>query len=538
MSFVHIKKTKSGNYHYRIEPYWDKKLKQPRQRTVYLGKEDPATGEVRQVRLFTRSQSTDRVLDYGHIAVCRFLAEQRGLLPALKNAFDEETAELIFHLAVFLVSEELPFYIFERWIEGVKHELKGKASSWSSKGISSLLHRLGVESGARLRFQKEVAGCNKESGCTALIDATSLSTYSELDGWAAFGHNRDGENLPQVNIQLASLEPGGFPVALRLVEGSIPDVSTLLNAIKMLQSLDIKNPQVVVDRGYFSKANLDRLAQAGARAIIPVPSNNALFAQTLKTYGKGIRKASNAFTDNNETYYHVDFDSEHFEKKYRCHLYLNQSRQVAETSRFFAQIERAERDFNAKPPKTRWEAKTRLDEMLPKSKVRLLRLNCTTTGDWQIERKAKAIARQINRLGYMLIIADDFDKSGAEVLETYRSRDAVEKLFDNLKNAMELNRLRVHSAEAAEGKMFIALVAMMLHSMLQRPLAASKAELGRRICPREALVDFRRIKFMLLPDGSEMFSELAKRQRIILRLLGVPEDIMTSNMHSGKKIPN
>jgi len=538
MSYVHIKKTKSGNYHYRVESYWDKKLQQPRQHSVYIGKEDPATGEVKPIHDRLRPPIPDRVLDYGHVTVCRFLAERQGILSALRNVFDADTAELVFLLAVFLIAEELPIYIFERWIEGVKHEFNGKKSAWTSKGISELLKRLGENNGARLRFQKEVATNNREAGCTALIDATSISTYSTLDGWAAWGHNRDGESLPQVNLQLASLEPGGFPVALRIIEGSIPDVSTLLNAIKLLQSLDIKAPRVVVDRGYFSKANLERLAQAGAKVLIPVPSHNSLCTNALKIYGKSIKKASNAFTDNDDTFYHFAFDTEHAGQKYRAHLYLNQSRQVAETGRFLAQIERVERDFVAEPPHSKKEAFARLAELLPKSKIRLLRVVGEPDGTWRIERKAKAIARQLNRLGYILIITDDFGLSGLEVLSTYRSRDAVEKLFDNLKNALELDRLRVHSAETAEGKLFVVLISMMLHSLLQKSLAASKQELGRRVCPREALVDFRRIKFLSLPNGASIFSELCKRQRIILRLLGVPESILTSEPPSGKKISN
>jgi transposase len=404
-----------------------------------------------------------------------------------------------------------------------------------STGLSALLHCLGESSGARLRFQKDTAARNAEAGCSALIDATSISTCSSLDGWAAFGHNRGNESLPQVNVQLVVLEPGGFPVALRIIEGSIPDVSTLLNAVRLLQSLGIDTPRVVVDRGYFSRANLDRLAAAGSKVVIPVPAHSALFASALREHGKGIRRASGAFTDEEETYYHCQFKCEYQGRDYSGHLYLNQSRQAAETSRLLAQIERAERSFADDPPASKREALARLAEALPKTRARLLRLRRTPEGLWILERKAKAIARQLNRMGFMLIITDEPDLGGPETLSVYRSRDAAEKLFDNLKNALELDRLRVHSAETAEGKLFVALVAMMLHSLLQRRLAASKEALGRRVCPREALVDLRRIKALLLPDGSEIFSELCKRQRAILRLLGVPEELLTSKEPSCKK---
>ena len=62
--------------------------------------------------------------------------------------------------------------------------------------------------------------------------------------------------------------------------------------------------------------------------------------------------------------------------------------------------------------------------------------------------------------------------------------------------------MRSYSAEAAEGKLFEALVAMMLHSTLQRRLAPSEKEIKRRLTPREVLLDLRKIKILPLHDGN------------------------------------
>ena len=156
-------------------------------------------------------------------------------------------------------------------------------------------------------------------------------------------------------------------------------------------------------------------------------------------------------------------------------------------------------------------------------------------GDWRLERRAKALARQEKKSGHMLLLTENRTKSGMEMLEGYRSRDSVEKLIDNLKNALELDRLRNHSYEASEGKLFVALVAMMLHSALQQGLAPSGKELKRRLTPREVLLDLRRIKIIPLPDGAEMISEVSKRQRYALNLLGIPAEIFLSKKPSGKK---
>jgi transposase len=47
-----------------------------------------------------------------------------------------------------------------------------------------------------------------------------------------------------------------------------------------------------------------------------------------------------------------------------------------------------------------------------------------------------------------------------EVLDIYRRKDVVEKCFDNLKNAIDMKRLRSHCTESSDGKMFIAFVSL------------------------------------------------------------------------------
>ena len=537
MAFLRVRETKSGKYHYKVDAYWDKEKQQSRKREVYLGKEDPKTGNVAPVRELSLSISLDNIRDYGPVATCRFLAEENGILPSLREAFENNMAESIFLLALFLVSEMMPLSYFEKWANGVKHEYKGHKSSWTSTGVSGILQELGTQSGKRLDFLEKLVELNKESFSTALIDITSISTYSSIDGWAAFGHNRDGESLPQVNVQLVMLQPCGLPVALRMIEGSISDVSTLKNAILLLRSFGINGIDSIMDRGFFSRSNLDELNNSGIGVTIPVPSNNLVYKKAIKTYGKKLRSAKNTFSDDQDLIRHIAFDNDDLGRKYRLHLYLNESRQLTQNNQLYIQLEKAEADFKNEPPSSKKEAMARLRTILPKIRMQFFKLILSVDGTWQLERKVNALARQEKKSGHMLLLTDKQTYSGLEALENYRSRDSIEKLFDNLKNALELDRLRNHSAEASEGKLFVALIAMMLHSTMQRRLAASGKEIKRRLTPREALLDLRKIKILPLKDGTEIISELPKRLRYTLDLLGIPEKIFLSRKPSGKKNP-
>ena len=537
MAFLRVRETKSGKYHYKVDAYWDKEKQQSRKREVYLGKEDPKTGKVAPVRELSLSISLDNIRDYGPVATCRFLAEENGILPSLREAFENNMAESIFLLALFLVSKMMPLSYFEKWANGVKHEYKGHKSSWTSTGVSGILQELGTQSGKRLDFLEKLVELNKESFSTALIDITSISTYSSIDGWAAFEHNRDGESLPQVNVQLVMLQPCGLPVALLMIEGSISDVSTLKNAILLLRSFGINGIDSIMDRGFFSRSNLDELNNSGIGVTIPVPSNNLVYKKAIKTYGKKLRSAKNTFSDDQDLIRHIAFDNDDLGRKYRLHLYLNESRQLTQNNQLYIQLEKAEADFKNEPPSSKKEAMARLRTILPKIRMQFFKLILSVDGTWQLERKVNALARQEKKSGHMLLLTDKQTYSGLEALENYRSRDSIEKLFDNLKNALELDRLRNHSAEASEGKLFVALIAMMLHSTMQRRLAASGKEIKRRLTPREALLDLRKIKILPLKDGTEIISELPKRLRYTLDLLGIPEKIFLSRKPSGKKNP-
>ena len=58
-------------------------------------------------------------------------------------------------------------------------------------------------------------------------------------------------------------------------------------------------------------------------------------------------------------------------------------------------------------------------------------------------------------------------KDAAEALQAYRQKDAVEKGFDDLKNDLDMKRLRIHSNATMEGRIFIQFIALVLTTYLK-----------------------------------------------------------------------
>ena len=65
-----------------------------------------------------------------------------------------------------------------------------------------------------------------------------------------------------------------------------------------------------------------------------------------------------------------------------------------------------------------------------------------------------------------------------EALKVYREKDAVEKCFDDLKNELDMNRLRVHSACRMQSRMFIQFIALILLSQVRKVIREKMPKSG------------------------------------------------------------
>ncbi|MDR1656228.1 MAG: transposase [Deltaproteobacteria bacterium] len=131
-----------------------------------------------------------------------------------------------------------------------------KKKTLQSQRISELFQNISFSE--IMTFYKKWAKCRIESEYLAL-DITSISSYSNLVRAVEYGHNRDNERLPQINYCLLYGEESGLPVYSSLYTGSIHDVTTLESFIDQLSFIDDKSFNIVLDKGFYSKSNIQYL---------------------------------------------------------------------------------------------------------------------------------------------------------------------------------------------------------------------------------------------------------------------------------------
>ena len=68
----------------------------------------------------------------------------------------------------------------------------------------------------------------------------------------------------------------------------------------------------------------------------------------------------------------------------------------------------------------------------------------------------------------------NFIKDSVEALTVYREKDSVEKSFDDLKNQLDMKRLRVHSEQAMNGRIFLQFLSLILTVWIRRKLSEAK----------------------------------------------------------------
>ncbi len=110
--------------------------------------------------------------------------------------------------------------------------------------------------------------------------------------------------------------------------------------------------------------------------------------------------------------------------------------------------------------------------------------------------------------------------AGFYVLLTNDIKDPVEKCFDDLKNQLDMKRLRIHSSPAMDGLLFVQFMALILISALRKKMRETK--LIDSYAVRELLLEMETLTNIRFSGKyGQMHSEITKPQRLIMDALRI-----------------
>ena len=210
------------------------------------------------------------MLSHGEFIPLLKIAKDLELEKILSEVLPNNEVWPVLTLAMNYVTHPRALTHIQSWYEGTALFEEHPHLPLSSQSLSRMLSRIG-EGSANLSFTRELIKQTATSS-SLIYDITSLSSYSKNIDLLEYGYNRDALNLPQVNLSLIVDKDLGIPVMYDLYPGSIVDVSTLKNTIKKISSQGIHNYTLIMDRGFFSTANIEELVSSNLSFIIPPAS--------------------------------------------------------------------------------------------------------------------------------------------------------------------------------------------------------------------------------------------------------------------------
>ena len=454
-------------YVYSVESYWDREKKAPRNRQKCLGRLDESTGDVVPTNKRPRPQPdagrapahddepaqstgmTTKVVG-PHMLLTK-VAHDIGLTPTLKRSFPE-AHEAILSLVLFIAHKGNALSRCETWSNSHCHPL---GQPITSQEASEVLKQITEDSRQHFLSQWLKRLSDTEVLC---YDITSISSYARSNEYVRRGYNRDNENLPQINLAMLFGQNSGLPAYYRRLPGNITDTKTLQTTMGTLDFLGQAKLSVVLDRGFYSEKNVDALMHKKYRFFMAVPKGRVWVRDIIDQYRDEIaspRRYKQVGDD--EVLYMVSHD--HRWKRRRCfvHLYYNASRAADDYDSLVKRLISCKEDLE----------QGNLKEKHRDLYERYFVVGRTPNGEVTVEYRDDEIRMYRSRYAGFFCILTNTTVDSEELLEIYRRKDVVENCFDDLKNGLDMRRLRIHSSGAMDARLFVQFLALALLSRIR-----------------------------------------------------------------------
>ncbi len=419
MAYTVEQKIKGKIYLYKVESYWDKDKKQPRQKRTYIGP------KWKQNKAKIKQKGSDLVTkNYGNILLLKYLSDKLGLTEILRNIFPDNYLE-IFGLAYYEIMEASALYLFPYWLD---EQYLPKVKKLYSSGISNLCEDIGRSQRQRVEFIHKWVEHLKPIKAI-YYDITSISSYSTNIDFIEWGYNRDNENLPQLNMGVIFCQNNALPIFYNLYPGSIVDVTTLKNCIKYLKIFNLKDILFVLDRGFFSTANVLGLnnSESKIKFIQPLPFSLKKVKALIKRNKRQLSNPLNAFKYNEEILHHLSDFIELDEHRFDAHIFFNEKAEIEQKHNFLSYLLEIEDKLRDKKFRTLKEYLKFKRGNIREKYIEYFKWNKATL---QIEKNIKKVKAYLSKMGSFVLLTNDSQMSKLEVLNYYRQKDSVEKVFD------------------------------------------------------------------------------------------------------------
>lgn len=510
-------------YAYESVSFWDKEKKQSRAKRKLIGRVNTETGEIvptdgrgrkkKTLPVPVPSVKTARSF-YGATYLLDMIGEKLGIIEDLKRCFPDMYKQLLSIVYYLVLEDKNPLYRFEKWSGLHKHPYgRNIPSQRSSELFASITEE------ARNEFFR-LRGKRRTENEFWAYDITSISSYSGCLRQVQYGNNKEGDSLAQLNLALVFGEKSNLPFYYRKLAGNIPDVKTIKQLLYELDILGFSKVKLVIDRGFYSKENIDSLFKEHLKFLISVKMSLSF-----------IREKLDAIYDRFRTF-------ERYDEKYElyCHTiqtewpytqYLPYKGETLAESRriylhYYYNIDRAAEDekaFDRNLIALRRELES--SERNPEHEKlyhKYFETSTTPKRGTKVTVKEEAVANAKRYYGFFALMTNE-KMDAVTALELYRNKDVAEKAFGDLKERLNMRRTLVSSEQSLDGKLFVEFVALIYLSYIKKQM--QETDLFKQYTLQGALDKLDVIECFETPGHDLRTGEMLEKQKEVYKNLGI-----------------
>ena len=418
--------------------------------------------------------------------ILEWIGKESGIDDDVLSSADKGTAQKIISIARFwMANPDKTIRRIEEW--QISHTIPYQ-EGLSEDTCYLLMKQLGQDITVSQKYFQYRAS-HAPSRASVAVDSTTVSSYSELLNDVRYGYNKDGNGLAAVKMLTLFSLSDHQPIAFSRQPGNIPDVISVLNALKQLSVLGMEKPLLVLDGGFFSEENILGFLQAHVKFLMRGQLDSKWILPELEPLLAEMEIPSHACPEDPSKYCVTKRISHLFsyerkrtrgsiqkgdiiteEHRLYLHLVLDIDKARLDTALLMKDIQHVKKQLEqGLAPSLLTKAETRLaDRYLVIRNVRdrlIITLN------------DKAIMKATRFYGYFVLVSNE-KMSAFDALREYRLREKTEEGFRLDKQYNDAHVTRSKSTESLEGRFFCQFVAYGYEAFFQKEINRVKSSLA------------------------------------------------------------
>lgn len=470
-------------------------------------------------------------LKIGSCIIIQKVLDEYKLVPMLRKRFGEDTGLMLDLVSYLIVDEEnagqyYPDYAFTHPL------LTEKMTIYSDSKVSRLLKSITKDQ--CIGFLDDW-NRNRDHRSRIYISYDSTNKNSEAGDIdiVEFGRAKDDKGLPVFNLSIAMDKTNRVPLFYEEYPGSVTDVSQFTFMVDKVIEYGYKKIGFILDRGYFSKENIQYIDKNGYTFIIMCKGCKALVSSLVLerqgTFETSRESAIRAYKVYGITatakLYEDDTEERYF------HIYYNPSRQAAEREQLEQRIEKFRQFLDKHIGK---------DTKFGKTYEEYFHLHYDRNGHFcGADERTDVIERQLKLCGYFCIITSE-KMTATQALVQYKGRDISEKLFRSDKTFIGSKSERTHSSASMSSKIFLEFIALIvrnrIYNLLKEQMIRMEARQKYMTVPA-ALRELEKIEMVRRNAGTYKLDHAVTRtQKTILSSFGLDDDYVRRSAEEYSRI--